>query len=75
MHDYKAVEETRLRDCPRLVAATTIVLVDYYDCDGVDGCDSDGNLPIQSSIVESMIDTKWSSKSALIFWWREGERI
>jgi len=75
VHDHKPAKEACLRDGPRCVAATAIVLVEQYDCYGVDGGDSDRNLPVQRSIVEFVIDAERSGKSALVFWWRESERI
>jgi hypothetical protein len=51
------------------------VLVEQYDCDGVDGGDGNWDLPIQRSIVEFMIDTEGGCKCALVFWWRESERV
>ena len=46
MRDHKAFKEACLRDVPGLVAVTVVVLVEQYDCDDVDGSDSDRNLPI-----------------------------
>ena len=75
MRDHKAVEETRLRDGPGLVSATTVVLVDQYDGDGVDGGNGDGDFPVKCPIVEAMVDAEGSSKRALVFWRRERERV
>lgn len=75
MHDHKAVESSRLRDGPGLVASTAIVSVEGYDHDGVDGGDGDGDLPVQRSIVKFRVDAEWGGEGALVFWWRERERI
>ena len=75
MRDHKTGKETCLRDVPGFVASTAVVLVEQYNCDGVDGGDSDRNLPVKCSVVEFVVDTERGGKSALVFWWREGERI
>ena len=67
------MEDACLADVPRLVAPISIDPVHDDGSGGIQGTDSNGDLPVQSSMVDVLRDGEWTSKGANFCRGRNGQ--